>query len=198
MRVIFRCMTNRDARKIRSCIQGRGVSRPRSEGGGGGGGGPNGIGQRRAPAPPGGAGQPTKQKRRPPPRRGGTVNKTEAACRPGKTKNEPIGRQHVYPKSSDIACASPPQGGGTVNKIGAACRPGKTKNEPNRTAAHLSEIKRYSVRPPGGAGRSTKPGRHAAPAKRKTNRSDGGTFIRNQALSGDITRLSRHSIRLMG
>ena len=142
MRVIFRCMTKRDARKIRSCIQGRGVSRPRSEGGGGGGGGPNGIGQRRAPAPPG-AGQPTKQKRRRPPRRGGTINKTEAACRPGKTKNEPIGRQHVYPKSSDIACALP-----------------------------------------GGAGRSTKPGRHAAPAKRKRTQSDGSAFIRNQTSIG--------------
>ena len=141
MRVIFRCMTKRDARKIRSCIQGRGVSRPRSEGGGGGGGGPNGIGQRHAPAPPPGAGQPTKQKRRPPPRRGGTVNKTEAACRPGKTKNEPIGRQHVYPKSSDIACALP--GGRDGQQSRGGMPPRQNEKQTDRTAAHLSEIKRY-------------------------------------------------------
>ena len=95
----------------------------------------------RLPPPPG-AGQPTKQKRRPPPRRGGTVNKTEAACRPGKTKNEPIGRQHVYPKSSDIACALP-GGGGTVNKAGAACRPGKTKTNPIRRQRIYPKSNRY-------------------------------------------------------
>ena len=140
MRVIFRCMTNRDAGKIRSCIQGRGVSRPRSEGGGGGGGGPNGIGQRHAPAPP---------------PRGRAANKTKA------TAPAPAGRD------------------GQQNRGGMP--PRQNEKRTDRTAARLSEIKRYSVRPPGGgAGRSTKPGRHAAPAKRKRTQSDGSAFIRNQ------------------
>lgn len=111
-------MTNRDAGKIRSCIQGRGVSRPRSEGGGGGGGEPNGIGQKRAPAPPPG---------------GRAANKTKA------TELAPdVGGAANNTRETALA-----PGDGTVNKIGAALLPRHNEKRTNRTAVRLSEIKRY-------------------------------------------------------
>ena len=142
MRVIFRCMTNRDAGKIRSCIQGRGVSRPRSEGGGGGGGGPNGIGQRHAPAlpPRGRAANKTKATAPAPAGRDGQQNRGGMPPRQNEKRTDRTAARLSEIKRYSVR---PPGGGGTVNKAGAACRPGKTKTNPIRRQRIYPKSNRY-------------------------------------------------------
>ena len=123
-----------------------------------------------------GAGDPMelgKGMRLPPPPGGRAANKTKA------TAPAPAGRD------------------GQQNRGGMP--PRQNEKRTDRTAARLSEIKRYSVRPPGG-GRDGQQSRGGMPPRQNENEPNqtAAHLSEIKPISGYITRLSRHSIRLRG